>query len=97
MLLHELVGENGYLVRREKLRRIEDLDAEVLRLQKENEHLTNRIQELRSDPATIEKLARERIGLGRENDLVVALPQEEPMEPGNQPVAENFDDPESSD
>ena len=97
MLLHELVGENGHLSRRKKLRQIEDLDAEVLRLQKEHERLSNRIQELRSDPSTIERLARERIGLGRENDLVVVLPPEEPLEPKNQPAAEHSDETKSSD
>lgn len=43
--------------------------------------LSNRIERLRHDPATLERLAREDLGLVRPHDLVIALPADGPPPP----------------
>ena len=74
MIMDEIVGENGYLARRRRRSQIEALSADLERLKQENAQLSEKIRALRSDPDTIEKLARERLNLGRPGDVVVTLP-----------------------
>jgi len=79
-LVHEVVGENGYLARREQHRRIQALSEEIDQLKAENVQITDRIQNLRSDPAAIEELAREQLHLGRPGEMIVAIPESSPEE-----------------
>ena len=75
--VHEMLGQNGYLVRRRRRIQIQTLAAEIEKLKQENMELTQKIKNLRSDPDTIEKLAREQLRLGRPGDVIVSLPPEE--------------------
>ncbi len=77
LAVHEIAGENGYLVRRQRRLQMQALDEEVQRLQEDNLRLAQKIQELRSDPQTIEELAREQLRMGRPGEVVVTLPPEE--------------------
>ena len=77
LAVHEIAGENGYLVRRQRRLQMQALDEEVQRLQEDNRRLTQKIQQLRSDPQTIEELAREKLRLARPGEVVVTLPPEE--------------------
>ncbi len=77
LAVHEIAGENGYLVRRQRRLQMQALDEEVQRLQEDNRRLTQKIQLLRSDPQTIEELAREKLRLARPGEVVVTLPPEE--------------------
>ena len=56
------------------------LYEEVQRLQEDNRRLTQKIKALRSDPQTIEQLAREQLRMARPGDVVVTLPPEEQPE-----------------
>lgn len=78
---HEILGQNGYLARRRRRIQIQNLAREIQSLKQENVELTQKIKNLRSDPNTIEKLAREQLSLGRPGDVVVTLP------PAEQPAA----------
>jgi cell division protein FtsB len=60
--------------------RKEALRQEILQTREANEELVQRIERLRSDPATLERLAREQYRMMRPEDLVIVLP-EEPQEP----------------
>jgi len=72
--LHEILGQNGYLARQRRRMQLQALTAEIQKLKQENVELTRRIKDLRSDPQAIEKLARERLRLGRPGDVVITLP-----------------------
>jgi len=73
-LINEVVGRTGYVARREQGRRIQELSGQIEQLKRENQHLTQRIHDLRSDPSAIEEMAREQLHLGRPGEVVVALP-----------------------
>ncbi len=77
LAVHEIAGENGYLVRRQRRLQMQALDKEVQRLQEDNRRLAQKIQELRSDPQTIEEMAREQLRMARPGEVVVTLPPEE--------------------
>lgn len=76
--------------------RRQTLQGEIRETRAENDELIRRIERLRSDPATLERLAREQYRMMQPDDLVIVLPeepQEAPLvdgspEPGEpQPVA----------
>src|SRR5579864_7705826 len=72
--MHEILGQHGYLARRRRRIQLQTLTAEVQKLKQENTELSRKIENLRSDPSTIEKLAREHLSLGRPGDVVITIP-----------------------
>lgn len=80
LLTLELIGENGYLARRERRRQIEASTVEIEQLRQENLRLSQQIQDLRSNPQAIEELARERLRLARPGEVIVTLPPSQPPE-----------------
>jgi cell division protein FtsB len=83
-LVHEVVGENGYLARLEQHRQMQALGEEIEKLRTDNQQLSDRIQNLRSNPAAIEELAREQLHLGRPGEVILSLP-ERPSNPETAP------------
>ena len=73
LLANEVLGQSGYVARREKQRRIQELSQQIDELKQENQRLNERIENLRSDPSTIEEAAREQLHLGRPGEVVVTL------------------------
>src|SRR4051812_41382601 len=69
----EIFGSNGYIARRRRRLQIQALSADIQKLRQENTLLTQRIQDLRSNPHAIEKLAREQLRLARPGDVVITL------------------------
>ena len=63
MLLLAVFNEKGALQVQAQARKLSAIESEVSRLDAENKKLTAEIQALRSDPTTIEKLAREELKL----------------------------------
>lgn len=78
LVLLGIAGENGYLERRAQRRQIQNLAAEIENLRQENLRLGETVKSLRSDPRAIEELARERLRLGRPDDVIITLPRDEP-------------------
>jgi cell division protein FtsB len=75
LLLHATFGANGMVVYRQKRAEMQSLEGEVDRLQKDNAQYAGRIKELKSDPAAIEKEAREQLHYTRKGEIVYVAPQ----------------------
>jgi cell division protein FtsB len=73
-LLHAMFGANGMVVYRQKKGELQSLQTEVDRLQKENERYADQIHSLKSDPATIEKEAREVLHYTRRGEIIFVTP-----------------------
>lgn len=80
LLLHTMFGANGLVVYRQKRDEMRTLQNDVDRLQKENAEYAERIKQLKSDPAAIEKEAREQLHYTRKGE-VVFVPPEPPQKP----------------
>jgi len=82
LMLHAIFGANGMVVYRQKRAEMQTLQAEVDRLQKENATHSDRIKELKSDPAAIEKEAREQLHYTRKGEVVFVSPESPRAAPG---------------
>jgi len=67
-------GGNGLLQVWRLKQAMEALQHEIQRLEAENDRLTRTIDRLREDPALIEKIAREELGLVKEGETVLKFP-----------------------
>lgn len=74
LLLHAMLGANGIVVYRQKREEMRALQSEVERLQKENSQHVDQIKSLKSDPAAIEKEAREQLHYTRRGEVVYVAP-----------------------
>jgi len=74
LFLHVMFGANGMVVYRAKRAEYQKLQSEIDRLQKENDHYTQQIKALQSDPRAIEKEAREQLHYTRPGEVVYVDP-----------------------
>ena len=74
LLLHATFGANGMVTYRQKRAEMQSLKKEVDRLQKENGEYVDQIKSLKSDPAAIEKEAREQLHYTKRGEVVFVAP-----------------------
>jgi cell division protein FtsB len=80
LLLHAMFGANGMVIYRQKRGELQALRTEVERLQKENGEHVDHIKALKTDPAAIEKEAREQLHYTRPGEVILVSP-EPPQKP----------------
>ncbi len=74
LLLHAMFGANGMVIYRQKRTELQALRSEVERLQKENGAHVDQIKALKTDPAAIEKEAREQLHYTRPGEVILVGP-----------------------
>jgi len=75
IMLHAMFGANGMVIYRRKRAEMQTLSREVERLRKENSQQVDQIRSLKSDPAAIEKEAREQLHYTRRGEVVYVAPE----------------------
>lgn len=80
LLVHDVFGTHGFLAMHRKQQEIQKVKAELERLDKENSALENDVKDLKIDPQTIRKIAREELGLARPTETIIKLPAPPPAE-----------------
>jgi cell division protein FtsB len=68
-------GDNGVLALRHLRGEVAALHREIRSLEAENERLSKAIAELQENPAVIERIAREELGLVRPGERVLRFPR----------------------
>jgi cell division protein FtsB len=81
LLVHDVFGPHGFLVMRRKQQEIQKVNAQIERLNKENAELDQNVKDLKTDPQTIRKIAREELGLAKPGEIIIKLPAQTPPEP----------------
>ena len=76
LAIHDVFGGHGLLAMRRTQKQIEALRGEIGRLNKANTDLNKQVQQLRSDPNAVERIAREEMGLARPGEMIFKLPDE---------------------
>ncbi len=87
LVVHEIYGEHGYLALRHQKREYDSLQQEVLRLQEQNQQLEKRIDALKSDPKTIERVARDQMHMARPGERIYTLPEKDKAPNAQDPAA----------
>lgn len=74
ILLHDVFGDRGLLAMRRTQKEIDVLQQEIAQLNLENTRLAGEVQALKTDPAMIERIAREELNLARPGEKIFKLP-----------------------
>ena len=78
---HVFNGKHGLSVWYQKRAEDRQLQREINDLQKENAHLRQQIERLKSNPDAIEQAARERLHYAKPGEVIVALPAQPKTQP----------------
>jgi cell division protein FtsB len=81
LMVHDIFGPHGFLAMRRKQQEIQKVRSVLQRLNKENSLLEQDVQDLKTDPQTIRKIAREELGLAQPGEIIIKLPAPEPQTP----------------
>lgn len=73
LVVNSVVGESGFVTRMRAGRQRDELRAAVERLRAENARLREEVDLLRSDPETIEEVARRELGLIRPGEKLFII------------------------
>lgn len=76
LIVGSLFGDRGMLRLVEQRERAQALEREIEALRVENARLAEEIRGLKSDPAAVEHLAREQLGLARPGEVVFLIREE---------------------
>lgn len=76
LLVHDVFGKHGYLELRRTKQEISKVQLDLDRLNKENTDLAEEVKALQTDPKKIEQLARDEMGLAKEGEVIIRMPQE---------------------
>jgi cell division protein FtsB len=75
LVVHDIFGTHGFLAMRRTQAEISTVKANLVRLNAENDRLAEHVHDLKSDPHTIEKLAREGSLLAKPGEVIIKIPQ----------------------
>jgi len=81
LVVHDIFGAHGFLVMHRKQQEIQKVSAEIDKVNKENAALEQNVKDLKTDPQTIRKIAREELGLAKPGEIIIKLPAQSPQEP----------------
>jgi len=70
LLLQDVFGTHGVLAMRQSQKEAQGIRKDISRLDEENQRLQDRVKALKTDPAAIEKIAREEMKLSRQGEVI---------------------------
>ncbi len=79
LVVDALVGEKGLMESLRARRQYRELSASLDTLRRDNERMGEKARRLREDPATIESVAREELGLMREGEVLFIIKDAKPV------------------
>lgn len=95
LLLQDIFGTHGVLAMHRSQVEARKIQQEINQLDKENQALQNHVKDLKTDPATIECIARENMGLARPGEHIFKT-QLRPADPAHPTAPEQQQQPCSS-
>jgi cell division protein FtsB len=70
LLLQDIFGTHGVLAMRRSQAEARKIQQEITQLDRENQKLQDHVKDLKTDPSTMECIAREDFGLARPGELI---------------------------
>ena len=74
LLVHDVFGPHGFIAMRRTQKEIEQIREQIGKVNEENKSLTEQVNSLKTDPKSVERIAREEMGLARPGELIFKLP-----------------------
>jgi cell division protein FtsB len=74
LLVHDIFGPHGFVAMRRTQREIDEIRAQIGKVNAENKSLADEVNALKTDPKSIERIAREEMGLARPGEMIFKLP-----------------------
>ena len=74
LLVHDVFGPHGFIAMRRTQKEIEQIQSQIAKLNDENKSLAGEVSALKTDPKSIERIAREEMGLARPGEMIFKLP-----------------------
>jgi cell division protein FtsB len=74
LLLQDIFGAHGVLAMRRSQQEAAEIRRKIDQLDAENQKLQDRVKSLKTDPASIERIAREEMGLARPGEYIFKIP-----------------------
>ena len=74
LIVHNIFGQNGYFALRRQQKELHALQFDIQQLKQDNDQLEKHIKALKSDPAAVERLAREQMHLVKPGEKIYMLP-----------------------
>ena len=88
LVLQDIFGTHGVVAMRRSQEQAADIQKEIDHLNEENQKLQEHVRALKSDPAEIERVAREEMGLARPGEYIFKIqpkPGAQPDQPAKKP------------
>jgi cell division protein FtsB len=82
LLLQDIFGTHGVLAMRRSQAEARKIQQEITQLDRENKKLQDHVKDLKTDPSTMECIAREDFGLARPGELIFKT-QPRPTDPAH--------------
>jgi len=73
LLLQDIFGTHGLIAMRRSQQEAARVQKEISQMDEENRRLEEHVKELKSDPAAIERIAREEMGLARPGEYIFKI------------------------
>jgi len=74
LLIQDVFGTHGVLAMRRAQKESAKVKHEIEQINKANQQLQDNVRSLKSDPQTIERIAREEMGLARPGEYIFKIP-----------------------
>ena len=74
LLVHDVFGPHGFIAMRRTQKEIEQIQGQIGKLNDENKSLAQEVSALKTDPKSIERIARQEMGLARPGEMIFKLP-----------------------
>ena len=85
LLLQDVFGTHGLVAMRHAQQQAAATQKEIDQLNAANRQMQERVQSLKSDPAAIERIAREEMGLARPGEYIFKIPSKSDDSPNSAP------------
>jgi cell division protein FtsB len=73
LLLQDIFGTHGLIAMRRSQQEAAGVQKEISQMDEENQRLEEHVKALKSDPAAIERIAREEMGLARPGEYIFRI------------------------
>ncbi|HVB98673.1 MAG TPA: septum formation initiator family protein [Candidatus Dormibacteraeota bacterium] len=82
LLVDGVFGAHGLIATYRLRLQVKQTQQKTNQLNQENQEFTGQVQQLKSDPSAIERVARQKMGLVKPGELVFKLPMKRPANAG---------------